>query len=192
VDEQKELALLLLQTAQRDARAFRRLYDLTSPRLLASTLKILRDRPLAEEALQEAFIGIWRNASRYDPLAGAPMTWMTAVARNRALDLVRRRQVHPSVPIEDEPEERAGVTASAEQALADLQMSENLRHCLSELEAAQRQALVLAYAHGLSHAELAAHLARPLGTVKSWVRRGLAALKRCIDSGWEHHEIASR
>ena len=192
MDDQKELTLLLLETAQRDARAFRRLYDLASPRLLSSALRILRNRPLAEEALQESFISIWRNAARYDPLAGAPMTWMTAIVRNRALDLLRRRGETASASTEDLDEAAIGANPSAEQAVLDMEMNEDLRRCLSRLEAAQRQALVLAYAHGLSHAELAAHLARPLGTVKSWVRRGLAALKQCIDSGWGHHETASR
>ena len=192
MDDQKELTLLLLGSAQRDARAFRRLYDLASPRLLSSALRILRDRALAEEALQEAFIGIWRYAARYDPLAGAPMTWMTAIVRNRALDLLRRRAEAAGASTVDLDEAAIGTNPSAEQAVLDMEMNDNLRKCLSELEAAQRQALVLAYAHGLSHAELAAHLARPLGTVKSWVRRGLAALRQCIDSGWGRHETASR
>ena len=189
MDEQRELTLLLLQTAQHDAAAFHRLYKLTSTRLFAAALKILRDRSLAEEALQDGFVAAWRNAARFDPLAGAPMAWLSTIVRNRALDLIRRRGADFPLSPEEIGEAALGVAPSAEQNLLDLEISDTLRHCLEQLEGGQRQALALAYSHGLSHAELAVHLMQPLGTVKSWVRRGLAALKRCVEfCEGRHHE----
>jgi len=182
LDEQRELTLLLLQTAQHDAAAFHRLYRLTAGRLFAAALKILRDRSLAEEALQDGFVAAWRSAARFDPLAGAPMAWLSTIVRNRALDLIRRRGADFPLSPDEIGEAALGSAPSAEQNLLDLEISETLRHCLDQLEGGQRQALALAYSHGLSHAELAAHLVQPLGTVKSWVRRGLAALKRCVES----------
>lgn len=190
LDENRELTLLLLLTARKDAQAFRRLYDRTATRMLATALRILRQRSLAEEALQEGFVAIWNKAGQFDPVAGAPMAWMSTIVRNRALDEVRRRADNPQVNTDDLGEAAFGTSVSAEQTLLDLEMSEALRNCLGELEGKQRQALVLAYAHGLSHGELSAHLAQPLGTVKSWVRRGLVALKRCIDYCTGQHETA--
>ena len=104
--------------------------------------------------------------------------------------LIRQRAGDPSVSVDDIGEAAMGAAGSAEQSLLDMEMNETLRRCLAGLEGRQRQALALAYAHGLSHAELAAHLSQPLGTVKSWVRRGLAALKRCVEFCAGHHETA--
>lgn len=181
MDEQRELTLMLLQTAQGDARAFHRLYERVSTRLFSSALKILRDRALAEEALQEGFIAIWRHAARFDPLVGVPMAWMTTIVRRHALDLIRRRADRADVSTDDVDEAALGTSPSTEELLAGLEVSATVQRCLSQLEAKQRQALVLAYSQGLTHVELAAQLAQPLGTVKSWVRRGLASLKRCVD-----------
>jgi RNA polymerase sigma-70 factor (ECF subfamily) len=198
--DQQELKRLLLRSALRGpgaAEAFERLYRASAPLLLASALRIVRRRELAEEVLHDAFIRIWNAAGSFDPLATQPLAWMTAIARNRALDLiasadharVRALDVGPDDSADDvldrlydwtaDPD--AGEGELPEQALDARRARHWLRACLDELGAAERQALVLAYHHGLSHGELAVHLRSPLGTVKSWVRRGLASLRECVE-----------
>jgi RNA polymerase sigma-70 factor (ECF subfamily) len=142
----------------------------------------LRRQDWAEEVLQESFVNIWNHIADYSTSRSAPMTWMTAIVRNRALDWLRR----PNLERGDEdydllvealpddapgPETLLGMSRDA-RALAD---------CLKQLSGNQRQTIMLAYAHGLSHGELASHLKEPLGTVKTWIRRGLDRLRGCMD-----------
>ena len=173
---QARLAALLAQTALGDRAAFAELYRATSSKLFAVSLRIVRERPLAEEALQDSFVSIWNHASDYAQAKSAPTTWMTAIVRNRSLDIVRRTREEPD--IDDAlaaalPDERAAPAGEAE-ARAD---AHSMRQCLEELDAEQRQTIALAFFHGLTHSELAAHLRRPLGTVKTHIRRGLAKLQ---------------
>ena len=165
-----------MRIAARDegsAAAFRRLYELSASLLLGVALRILGRRGLAEEALHDAFTKIWHSAASFDPLAARPGAWLVAVVRNRALDL---RAGHDVSRIEASEEQE-----DPSQASADPVEIRKLRDCLGRLEAPQRQALALAYHRGLSHSELAAHLGRPVGTVKAWVRRGLASLRGCLE-----------
>jgi RNA polymerase sigma-70 factor, ECF subfamily len=165
-----------VRTAARDegsAEAFRRLYQMSAALLLGAALRILGRRELAEEALHDAFAKIWQSAASFDPLAARPGAWMVAIVRNRALDMRASHDVShvaSSETLEDTPFHDA-----------DPVEVRRLRDCLGRLEAPQRQALVLAYDRGLSHSELAAQLGAPLGSAKSWVRRGLASLRRCLE-----------
>lgn len=163
-----EQVLLLEQTARGDVEAFHALYTLANRRLYSIILRILRDHALAEDALQEAFLKVWRKAARYDPLAGAPLAWMAVIARNTALDFAR--SVKPHVELNDSDLEDLSVE-TADPPDARLEAS------LKELPAEQANALVLIHTYGFSHSELAAHLGVPLGTVKSWVRRGTESLR---------------
>ena len=169
---------LLDGAAAREHRAFAELYAASSAKLFGVILRILRDREQASEVLQDVYLRIWQHAGDYRPDKGAPMTWMIAIARNRALD--RRRHWRPELPL-DEIEALGNLGADLEGLLEDGDRSRALRDCLGELETRQRQIVLLAYAEGYTHAELADRLACPLGTAKSLIRRGLLRLKECLE-----------
>jgi RNA polymerase sigma-70 factor (ECF subfamily) len=179
-EQAARLAGLLAGSARRDRAAFAQLYEATSAKLFGVALRILRREDWAEEVLQECYVSIWAHAPDYRPALAAPMTWMTSIVRNRCLDWLRRPRLE--VPDED------GAIAEAAESdnpgpLAELEgakESQALARCLQGLEAKQRQAIALAFFDGLSHSELAQHLREPLGTVKTWVRRGLMKLKDCL------------
>ena len=180
----QDLADLVARVALGDRQAFRRLYDATAPSLLGVALRILRDRGRAEDVIQEAFVSVWHRAGSYRAAAGAPTTWLTAIVRNRALDALRSDARHDADPlvadeaetmdVEDDRPDPLGLLTKAADALA-------VRACLEAIDGSQRQCLALAYYHGLTHAEMAAHLGSPIGSVKVWLRRGLEKLRRCLD-----------
>ena len=182
VDDQ-EIKKLLLRSGARDAGsadAFERLYKLTAPLLTGVALRIVRRTEVAEEILHDSFVRIWHGAASFDPLATRPVAWMVAIVRNRALDTAASHDVS-RVDAYSEDLELFDWSEGADQAEERRRAAGSLRECLSRLQAAERQALVLAYQHGLSHSELAARLQAPLGTVKSWVRRGMANLRNCME-----------
>jgi RNA polymerase sigma-70 factor (ECF subfamily) len=192
--DDKEIKRLLLRTAARDegsAEAFQRLYKLCAPLLLGVAKRVVGRAELAEEALHDSFAKIWRSADKFDPLASQPVAWMVAIVRNRAIDIVSNHDVSrvDSYHAQGAEDPDGLLDRVFEWGGGDLEEAEDnrrvltwLRDCLSRLQAVERQALVLAYQHGLSHSELAAHLSRPLGTVKTWVRRGLANLRDCVEN----------
>jgi RNA polymerase sigma factor (sigma-70 family) len=174
---------LLARTALADQQAFAELYRMTSGHLYAVALRILRDTGAAEEVLQESFINVWHHAGSYVAAKSQPLTWLTSIVRNRCLDQLRRRDVE-TVTMDDEEE---GVTVAADDP-SPLEMllsgadARAVGACVEALEPGQKQAIALAFFQGLSHSELAKHLREPLGTVKSWIRRGLERLRACLDS----------
>lgn len=176
------LAELLAACARRDRAAFERLYRASAPKLFGVALRILRREDWAEDVLQECYVRIWDHAPEYRAGLAAPMTWMTSIVRNRCLDWLRR----PNLEVVDEDGELLeAVPGNDPGPLAALQGGREalaLKRCLEALEGKQRQAIALAYLDGLSHSELAAHLREPLGTVKTWVRRGLLRLKNCLEA----------
>jgi RNA polymerase sigma factor (sigma-70 family) len=182
LERNARLMELLARTALKDQPAFADLYRLTSPHLYAVALRILRESAAAEEVLQESFVNIWHHAASYVAAKSQPLTWLTSIVRNRCLDHLRRREVE-TVTMDDEED---GVTIAAEDP-TPLEMllsgadARAVRNCVEALEPGQKQAIALAFFQGLSHSELAAHLRQPLGTVKSWVRRGLERLRDCLD-----------
>jgi len=142
----------------------------------------LRDAAAAEEVLQESFVNVWHHAGSYVAAKSQPLTWLTSIVRNRCLDQLRRREVD-TVTMGDEEE---GVTIAAEgptplELLLAAADARAVQGCVNALEPGQKQAIALAFFQGLSHSELAQHLRQPLGTVKSWVRRGLERLRGCLD-----------
>jgi RNA polymerase sigma-70 factor, ECF subfamily len=177
------LAALLARVAGQDAAALRSLYDLTSSKLFGVALRILVKREWAEEALQDAFVSIWRYAGDYRESLAAPMTWMAAIVRNRALDCLRRHKTSAAGQTEWS-ESLDEVLAGPDPDPADTallsQEARRLAVCMERLDANQRQAVALAYMRDQSHSEIAEVLKVPLGTVKSWVRRGLEKLKTCM------------
>lgn len=187
-DRSRALADALARVALGDRAAFRRLYDGSRAHLFGVILRIQHDRARAEEVLQEVFVNVWRSASAFDAGRAQPLTWLTAIARNRAIDSLRRRQAEPATvsltPDDDDgPSPEHDLPSTEDEPMQLLQRAGQARavtNCLSELAPAQQQCLALAFYQGLSHAEVAEHLAQPLGTVKSWVRRALLALKDCL------------
>jgi RNA polymerase sigma-70 factor, ECF subfamily len=193
--EQRTLAELMARIALRDHAAFKQLYDLTVCCLLGITVRMLRDRSWAEEVAQEVYVSIWHTAPNYSPHKAQPMTWLMAVARNKALDALRSSRadrehcVRPSGRDDDDEADFADHADGSAGPLEQLEQAADthqLRFCLQCLEPPQRQAIALAFYDGLTHAELALHMNQPLGTVKAWVRRGLDRIKRCLE---KQHEL---
>ncbi|MBK7333244.1 MAG: sigma-70 family RNA polymerase sigma factor [Betaproteobacteria bacterium] len=184
----QELADLVARVALGDRQAFRRLYDATAPSLLGVALRLLRDRGRAEDVIQEAFVSVWHRAGGFRASASAPMTWLTAIVRNRALDTLRSDARHDADPLVDDEDEDEGATREIEddrpEPLGLLTQATDalaVRACFETIDGSQRQCLALAYYHGLTHAEMAAHLGSPIGSVKVWLRRGLEKLRRCLE-----------
>ncbi|WP_373380308.1 sigma-70 family RNA polymerase sigma factor [Cupriavidus nantongensis] len=176
---------LLQAVAVGERQALRALYDLTATKLFGLALRITGRRDWAEDVVQESFVSIWHHAGDYRPQLGAPMTWMTAIVRNRALDCLRRAaaaRVPQTAELEQDLAEWLADDAAGPAELAEAsQQARALNRCLQRLEQPQRQAIMLAYLQDLSHAELAERLRAPLGTVKSWIRRGLERLRSCME-----------
>jgi RNA polymerase sigma-70 factor (ECF subfamily) len=175
----QQLRIWLTATGRHDAVAFRSLYDAAAPKLFGFALRILRKRELAEEALQDGFVSIWHAANTYQEGLSAPMTWMATIVRNKALDILRRLDE----PVEldtDMLNALPDLHARPDEAIQFSGQAQALAGCLATLEGAQRQAIELAFFHDLSHSEVAQQLTLPIGTVKTWIRRGLEKLKTCL------------
>ncbi len=170
-----QLAAALARCAAGDRAALRVIYDIEAARMAGVARRMLRRQDLAEEAVQDTFMRVWRAARTFDPRKGAARTWLYAILRNCALTILRAE----SRFIADEEKAEDAVPV-AESALGRLPESSALRRCLERLDGQRRMVVVLAYVHGLSHGELAGKLGVPLGTVKSWVRRSLISLRECM------------
>jgi RNA polymerase sigma-70 factor, ECF subfamily len=177
----ERLTELLRRCARSDGEALQRLYGLAAPRLFACLTRMLRRRSLAEEALQDVFVTIWQRAGQFRPERGRPMAWLTAIARYRAIDLLRHER-RVALPVADLPEGAPVAEEIQEDTAAALAGTGLLERCLALLSQQQRQCLELAFVGGNSHADVARLLGSPLGTVKSWIRRGLQSLKACLES----------
>jgi RNA polymerase sigma-70 factor (ECF subfamily) len=191
-DRSAVLAEALARVALGDRAAFATLYRASSAHLFGVILRINPDRAQAEDILQEVFVTIWRVAQSFDAARSQPMTWLTSIARNRAIDSRRRHkttvQTVSSFAVSGEHEEDVDLLADMPSAdpgplelLQQAAQAQDLARCIEKLTAEQQQCMALTYYQGLSHAEVAQHLAQPLGTVKSWLRRALGALKDCLD-----------
>jgi len=173
-----ELIWLLAATAKGDVDAFERLYLATRSKIYGVALRILRKPELADEVMQEAYVRIWRHAGEFNPRVATPITWMVAIARNGALDVLRKR---PGVVSEDEPE-AAGVSVAAVDP-ARREMTDQLRlllACMGALEERQRYMLLLAYYNGWSRDQLARKLDVPVPTIREWLSQGLVQIRECL------------
>jgi RNA polymerase sigma factor (sigma-70 family) len=178
------LMTLIDRVAQHDEAALKALYDLTARKLYGLAMRVVGNAERAEDVLQESFLQIWRNAPDYRASLSPPMAWLALIVRSRSLDSLRRRAA-----------ERGHLTQELDEALADTlesdapnpmdtslasQQAWALHQCLQQLEHKQREVISLAYLRDLSHGELAGQLRLPLGTVKTWIRRGLERLRDCM------------
>jgi len=174
-----ELVGLIAAVAQRDEAAFERLYGATRAKLFGVVLRILHRQDLAEEVIQEAYVRIWNNAAQFDADVSSPITWMASIARNRAIDVVRKRS---EASIEEEP---AAMEVAGENPdpLARREMSEELKRlleCIGRLEADRQKLVLLAYYNGWSREQLSAKFETPVNTVKTWLRRSLMEIRECL------------
>jgi RNA polymerase sigma factor (sigma-70 family) len=174
------LAVLLPRIASGDRAAMRQLYDATSAKLFGVCLRILSDREESEDVLQEVYLTIWRRADRFDAGRASVMAWISTIARNRAIDRLRARgPLAYADPVDDlQIEDEA---PGAEALLQSAQDGAALGRCLSELDDRTQAAIRTAFFEGVTYEALARRLDAPLGTVKSWIRRGLLKLKGCLE-----------
>lgn len=176
-ERRRRMAGLIGACADDDRAAFQQLYELSSRFVFGIVLTILRDQEAAAEVAQEVYVSIWQRAGSFDGEKGNPMAWMAAIARNRAIDRLRADRARGFVVATDELPELAGDDPPAGLAVETVA----LRRALDALRPEFRQALLLSYFKGYTHTELAGALDVPVGTAKSWVRRGLAALKEALE-----------
>ncbi len=179
---QAELVEGLARVAGGDRAAFRLIHERTAAKLLGAIRRILRSESAAEDALQEAYVRVWQNAARFDPAVASPIAWMTTIARHAAIDVLRRgaeRVSGASVEMDDVLSDRI----AAPEVDADPLARGRLAECLETLGDENKTMVVLAYCQGWSREELASRYERPVPTVKTLLRRGLAQLKECIGGG---------
>ena len=176
----EELFHLIALSGQGDRAAFQLLYEATSAKLFGLSLRILNRRDLAEEALQESFINIWHHAQNYRPEKAAVMTWMSTIVRNKCFDLLRALPKETQLIDDESMDDWASSDLGPLEKAAEQSETKALLNCMGSLAPLQRQAIALSYFHGMAHEQLALHLAQPLGTVKTWIRRGLQSLKSCL------------
>ncbi len=170
---------LLLQIANGDRRAFKELYDTYGGKLFAICLRMMGSRSEAEDVYQDAFVKIWEKSWQYDPAKGEGLGWLATITRNTALDRLRARpKSHVSLSDDTTEEIDRKVSTSLPDSIGE---HGTLARCLAGMRDEYRNAVVLTYMNGLTHEELAAQFGKPLGTVKSWVARGLAQLKECMN-----------
>lgn len=176
--DEEDADALLAAVARRDRAAFRALYSGTSGKLFAVALRILRDRGRAEDALQETYVEVWRQAGNFDPARGSAGAWLAVIARNRAIDLLRREGRAPAARDDVDVDSLAPLGNPGRGSSAELM---TLIACLDRLDREPRLMVLLAYLEGRTRDELAARFERPVNTVKTLLRRGLESLRACLD-----------
>lgn len=187
IERRNQLAKLLAAAGRGDEQAFEALHMATHSYLYHVALRVLGTPALAEEVLQDAYLSVWLQAKRYRPELGSAMTWLITVVRNQAISALRGQRVEQhTVSLSD------GTKHLEDSLTTDDEESDPIRQAfyasarmrlpraLARLEPAQRQAIALTFGHGMAHAELSTHMDAPLGTVKSWLRRGMARLNENI------------
>jgi RNA polymerase sigma-70 factor, ECF subfamily len=176
---QTELVWLLGAVARGDEAAFERLYEATRAKLYGVLLRILGKPALAEEVMVETYLKIWKTADQFDPATASPITWLVAIARNRAIDIVRKRG---DASIDEEPEV-SQAASDAPAPLARREMTAELKRllsCLGRLDPEKQRIVLLAYYSGWSRDQLANKLDIPVNTIKTWLRRSLLEIRECM------------
>ncbi len=176
-----QLAAALARVAAGDRAALRIVYQDTSAKLFGVCLRILNDRSEAEDVLQDVYVTVWRKAGSFDPARASPITWLVAIARNRAIDRLRSSAAsRRSEPIETAEDVRDDAPAALELVVA-AEQRERLKTCLGELEERHSAVIRSAFLDGVTYEQLAQRMDVPLGTMKSWIRRSLMKLRTCLE-----------
>jgi RNA polymerase sigma-70 factor, ECF subfamily len=177
---QTELVWLLGAVARGDEAAFERVYGATRAKLYGVLLRILGKPALAEEVMEETYLKVWKLADQFDPATASPITWMVAIARNRAIDIVRKGG---NISTDDEPEAPEPPPAEAPAPLARREMTAQLKRllsCLGRLDPEKQRIVLLAYYSGWSRDQLASKLDIPVTTIRTWLRRSLLEIRECM------------
>lgn len=182
-EAREQLKAAMARLAEGDRSALEDIYRLTNVKLFGICLRILGDRKEAEDALQDVYISLWRNASRYDATRASPIAWLATFARNRAVDRLRTGKVRRGAVPVDEAAGLADDAPLADHMLIDGERVARVHTCIETLDDPQRGAIRSAFLDGYTYAELAERQDVPLGTMKSWIRRGLARLRDCMERG---------
>jgi len=177
-DQRDEIETLIAQVALGNQVAFSRLYDATSGKLLAVCMRVLSERAAAEDAMQEVYVKVWKNADRYQVMGHSPMSWLITIARNTAIDRLRSRKTHDDIA--NHGERIAAPGLSPEQSAIAASETKRIIECMDELGADKRAAISGAYLDGASYKDLSDQFDVPLNTMRTWLRRGLAALRECM------------
>lgn len=180
----QQLDQLLLQSGRGDTAAFQKLYDAAAPQLLGIARRLLRDHHQAEDVLQHGMIAAWTKAREFNPEQARATTWLTSIVRHRAIDVLRQHGKQTKSLREDQDDILTALGQDAPHQAADPisnRVSEKLNCCLAEMDAQQVQCIQLAYLDGCTFREIAVHVSRPIGSVKSLVQRGLKKLRDCLE-----------
>lgn len=177
-DQQDAIETLIAQVALGNQQAFSQLYDSTCGKLLAVCIRVLSERAAAEDAMQEVYVKIWKNADRYQVTGHSPMTWLITIARNTAIDRLRQRKTDDDIA--DYSERIAAPGMSGEQSVIAASEAQQIVDCMKELPDDRRSAISGAYLEGKSYQDLSAQFDVPLNTMRTWLRRGLASLRECM------------
>jgi len=178
-EQDDALTLTLLQVAKGDRTAFTALYEQTSPQLFGICLRMLRDKGQAEEVLQDVYLIVWRRAVTFDPERARALTWLSAIARHRAID--RLREARESLIDDDFLHSFADEGPDPQGQAESSELGQRLQNCLKALDTQKSSLIREAFYAGVTYRELAERMAIPLGTIKSWIRRGLLELKSCLE-----------
>ena len=178
----EELALALGEAARGDRTAFKRVYESTSAKLMGVCLRILQDRGLAEDVLQDIYLTVWRRADTFDPARASPITWLVTIARNRSIDRLRQSSAARLSPVPvEEAHDLADDTPLASDTVEQAEDVRRLHGCLDELDAKVAHCIRTAFMEGVTYDTLAQRESVPPGTMKSWIRRGLLRLRACLE-----------
>jgi RNA polymerase sigma-70 factor (ECF subfamily) len=180
--DRERLTAALSRVAAGERAALREVHDLTAAKLFGVCLRISHDREAAEDILQDVYLKVWNRAGRFDAARASPITWLCAIARNTAIDW-RRANSGPTLVSDDHAAEIADDRATAPERIEAMQERARIFHCLDSLELRQGGAIRSAFFDGLTYVQLAERMKVPLGTMKSWVRRGLLQLRECLGDG---------
>lgn len=182
-EARERLKAAMVRLAGGDRDALEQIYNATRVKLFGICLRILGDRKEAEDALQDVYLNLWQRADRYDPERASPISWLATFARNRAVDRLRTGKVRAGAVEIEEAAPLPDAAPLADAQLIDAERSARIHHCIETLEKKQRDSIRTAFFEGRTYAELAEQKDVPLGTMKSWVRRGLQKLKACLEAG---------
>jgi len=172
----------MVRLAAGDAAALEEIYRATRVKLFGICLRILGDQKEAEDALQDVYVNLWQRADRYDPTRASPIAWLAAFARNRAIDRLRTGKVRGGAVPVDEAEQLADKAPLADMLLIDAEQAAQIHQCLGALDARTQGHMRAAFFEGHTYAQLAEAADVPLGTMKSWIRRGLQRLRACLEA----------
>jgi RNA polymerase sigma-70 factor (ECF subfamily) len=177
-----QLAAALVRVGTGDRAALRTVYDDSAPKIFGVLIRILKDRSEAEDVLPDVYVTLWRKAALFDPERAGAMTWLIAIARNRAIDRIRSGAMNRrSAPVEEAIDVKDSAPGALDMVVKAEQQA-RLGTCLGELEEKTSSAIRSAFMDGLTYEQLAERMSVPLGTMKSWIRRGLLKLRACLEA----------